>query len=669
MYYSPRFKQLLGFRPNEFEDTTDYLMSWIHPDDSKSVGHAFRAHFEQGQSFDVESRIATKLGEYRWFRVRGQSVSDEHGKAVRMAGSMTDITDRQIAAAELFSEKERAQVTLASIADGVITTDPDGWVEFLNPVAEALTGWKMSAAKGLPLQAICRLTEEASRQPAPNPIETVLREERTVEVAATMLLVRNDGVELPIVHSGAPIRGSDGKINGVVLILHDVSNERQYAAKLSYQATHDSLTGLINRAEFENRMNLAFTSAAQLGRHHAVMYLDLDQFKVINDTCGHAAGDQLIRQVSSLLQRRLREGDTLSRLGGDEFGVLLENCPPDHALRIAEELRQTTRDLHFVSEGRSFAVSVSIGLVSVDDGLYTLSDVLSAADAACYMAKDKGRNRVQLYRREDSEVSLRHGEMGWVVRIQKALEEDRFVLYAQDIVGVDGKSHLGTHCELLVRMLDEDGELVPPMAFIPAAERYGLMPSIDRWVLRNAFATMERLFAQPGGNSLELCSINLSGATLGDDAFLDYVGEQFERFSLAKDRVCFEITETAAIANLDRATRFIEEMKKFGCRFSLDDFGSGMSSFGYLKHLPVDFLKIDGGFVKDMADDPIDRAMVEAINSVGHVMGKQTIAEFVGSAEVMDALREVGVDFAQGYWVHKPEVFAPRLTQVAASAS
>ncbi len=669
VYYSPRFKQLLGFRVNEFEDTIESWMGRLHPDDIKNVRRALDAHFEQGHPFDVEMRVATKAGEYRWFRGRGQSVNDADGRAIRMAGSISDTTERQLAAAELFSEKERAQVTLSSIADGVITTDPDGWVEFLNPVAESLTGWKMSAARGLPLQAICRLTDEASRQPAANPIETVLHDQRTVEVAATLLLVRNDGVEIPIVHSGAPIRGRDGEIIGVVLILHDVSNERQYAAKLSYQATHDSLTGLINRSEFENRMTIALQSAAQLGRHHAVLYLDLDQFKIVNDTCGHTAGDQLIRQVSGLLQRRLREGDTLSRLGGDEFGVLLENCTPDNALRIAEELRQTTRDLHFAWEGRSFAVSVSIGLVSVDDGLYTLSDVLSAADAACYMAKDKGRNRVQLYRREDSEISLRHGEMEWVVRIQKALDEDRFVLYAQDIVRVDRKSQTGSHCELLVRMLDEDGKLVPPMAFIPAAERYGLMPSVDRWVLRTAFATMARLFAQPNGDALELCSINLSGATLGDDAFLEYVREQFDRFSLPRDRVCFEITETAAIANLDRAARFIEELREFGCRFSLDDFGSGMSSFGYLKHLPVDYIKIDGGFVKDMAEDPIDHAMVEAINNVGHVMGKQTIAEFVDSAKVMKALRAIGVDFAQGFWVSKPAPFEPRLKKVAVSAS
>jgi diguanylate cyclase (GGDEF)-like protein/PAS domain S-box-containing protein len=667
VYYSPRFKQLLGFRPGEFKETVDELMSRLHPVDEKSVRRAFAEHIDNGNAFDVEMRILTKSGQYRWFRSRGQSVRDGSGRAVRMAGSMTDITDRQIAAAELFAEKERAQVTLASIADGVITTDADGWVEFINPVGESLTGWKMSSARGLPLQAICRLIDETSRQPATNLIDTVLREERTVDVSATMLLVRNDGVETPIVHSVAPIRGRDGKISGVVLILRDVSDERQYAAKLSYQATHDSLTGLINRAEFENRLKVALQSAAKLGRHHAVLYLDLDQFKVVNDTCGHAAGDLLMRQISGLLQKRLREGDTLARLGGDEFGVLLENCAPDHALRISEELLQTTRDLHFVWEARSFNVSVSVGLVNIDDGLYTLADVLSAADAACYMAKDKGRNRVQVYRRGDSELSQRHGEMEWVARIQKALEEDRFVLYSQDIVPVDSKKNKGgRHCELLVRMLDEDGELVPPMAFIPAAERFGLMPSIDRWVLHNALATMTRVLATQGGEGLDKCAINLSGATIGDDTFLDYVREQLNRFDVPRDLICFEVTETAAIANLDRASHFIEEMKKLGCSFSLDDFGSGMSSFGYLKHLPVDYLKIDGVFVKDLVGDPIDRAMVEAINNVGHVMGKQTIAEFVDSGQVMKELRKIGVDFAQGYWLGEPRVFEPRPRVAAA---
>jgi diguanylate cyclase (GGDEF)-like protein len=514
------------------------------------------------------------------------------------------------------------------------------------------------------MQAVLRVVDESSRRLAPNPIEMVLREGRTIDAASTMLLLRHDGTEVPITQSAAPIRARSGEISGVVLVLHDVSRERQYVAKLSYQASHDSLTGLINRGEFERRLGLALNSAAQLGRHHALMYLDLDQFKVVNDTCGHAAGDQLMRQVSAVLQRRLREGDTLARLGGDEFGVLLENCAPDNALRIAEGLRQTVMDCHFAWETRSFNIGVSIGLVNVEDGLFTLTDVLSAADAACYMAKEKGRNRVQVYHAGDRELSTRQGEMEWIGRLQKALEEDRFVLYAQDIAGLDPARNAQEHCEILIRMLDERGELVAPMVFIPAAERYNLMPSIDRWVIRNAFAIIARQQAEKQG-APGIFAINLSGASIGDERFLDYVREQFGHFAVPPQSICFEITETAAIARLDKATDFINQLKSLGCLFSLDDFGAGMSSFAYLKHLPVDFLKIDGGFVKDMADNPIDRAMVEAIHSVGHVMGKKTIAEFVDGERVIRLLREIGVDFAQGYGVAKPRPFGPRLRVAA----
>jgi len=665
VYYSPRFKELLGFTGPELDDNVEALNSRLHPEDKPAHEQAVDGHLKRGVPFDIEMRLQTQAGEYRWFHFRGQSVRTAAGRAVRMAGAMTDTTERQLTAAELFAEKERAQVTLASIADGVIATDTDGWVEYLNPVAEGLTGWTTASARGLPLEAILRTVDETTRNVTPNPIEMVLREERTIEISATTLLVRNDGSEIPIVQSAAPMRARTGKIIGVVLVMHDVSRERQYAAKLSYQASHDALTGLINRTEFERRLGLALKSAADLSRHHAVMYLDLDQFKVINDTCGHVAGDQLMRQVSAVLLKRLREGDTLARLGGDEFGVLLENCPPDPALRIADQLRQTVADFHFAWETRSFDIGVSIGLVNLKNGPFTLTDVMSAADAACYMAKDKGRNRVQVYHAEDSELSLRHGEMEWISRLQKALKEDRFVLYAQDIRGLDTSRQHGTHCEILIRLLDERGELVPPMAFIPAAERYNLMPAIDRWVIRTAFATISREQAE-GGVVFELCAINLSGGSIGDEGFLDYVREQFAHFPVRPQSICFEITETAAIARLNQATRFINEMKSLGCRFSLDDFGAGMSSFAYLKHLPVDFLKIDGGFVKNMADDPIDRAMVEAINSVGHITGKQTIAEFVDSDRVIALLREIGVDFAQGYGVAKPKPFGRRL-QVAAA--
>ena len=476
--------------------------------------------------------------------------------------------------------------------------------------------------------------------------------------------IRRVGAEFPVEVSVTPLSTEDGALTSVAL--KDVTERKLAAEALAHQASHDSLTGLINRTEFERRLGLALKSAAELSRNHAVMYLDLDQFKVVNDTCGHAAGDQLMRQVSAVLLKRLREGDTLARLGGDEFGVLLENCPPDHSLRIADQLRQTVADFHFTWETRSFSTGVSIGLVNVKDHPLTLTDVMSAADAACYMAKEKGRNRVQLYHAEDSELSVRQGEMEWISRLQKALKEDRFVLYTQDIKALDAGREHGTHCEILIRLLDERGELVPPMAFIPAAERYNLMPAIDRWVIRTAFATISREQAE-GGAVFEICSINLSGGSIGDEGFLDYVREQFAHFPVRPQSICFEITETAAIARLDQATRFINEMKSLGCRFSLDDFGAGMSSFAYLKHLPVDFLKIDGGFVKNMADDPIDRAMVEAINSVGHITGKQTIAEFVDGERVIALLREIGVDFAQGYGVAKPKPFGRRLQMAAAT--
>ena len=660
-YHSPRFKELLGYTSGELENSLPALVSRMHPEEREVFSRALDSHLKSGTPFDVEIRLRTRSGDYGWFRCRGQSVRAANGQAVRMAGALTDMTDRRLAAAELFAEKERALVTLASIADGVITTDTEGWIDYLNPVAEDLTGWKVEKARGLPILALFRLVDETHQRNAPNPIEMVLREERTIELASNMLLLRNDGVKIPVVHSAAPIRDRSGRIIGVVLVLHDVSRERQYAAKLSYQASHDSLTGLINRAEFERRLELALQSAAQIGRHHAVMYLDLDQFKVVNDTCGHAAGDQLMRQVTTVLQHCLRDGDTIARLGGDEFGVLLENCPPDAALHIADKLRQTVTDFHFAWRQLSFNIGVSIGLVNVEDGIFTRDEVLRAADTACYMAKEKGRDRVQVYHPGDSELSKRQGEMEWVGRLQKALDENRFVLYAQDIVEVGDPHPRGTHCEIFVRMLDENGTLVLPMAFIPAAERYNLMPSIDRWVIRTALATLSRLRNEPSGEPIQMCAINLSGASIGDERFLDFVRDQFRLFDVVRSSVCFEITETAAIHNLEKAAHFMRELRALGCRFSLDDFGAGMSSFGYLKHLPVDFLKIDGSFVKDMADDPIDRAMVEAINNVGHVMGKQTIAEFVDSERIMAALKEIGVDFAQGYGVAKPEPFAPRL--------
>ncbi len=434
--------------------------------------------------------------------------------------------------------------------------------------------------------------------------------------------------------------------------LEELKLRQEYAVKLAYHASHDQLTNLTNRPEFENRLKLALHTAANQGRQHIVMYLDLDQFKIVNDTCGHAAGDQLLRQVGALLKQQVREGDSLARLGGDEFGVLLENCPMHEAVRIADDLQKCIADFRFVSEGRSFSIGASIGVVHIADGMLTLTDVLGAADAACYMAKEKGRNRVQFYRPHDSEVFLLRGEMEWVSRLQRALQEGRFVLHAQEITSIGDQAPQTDHCELLVRMLDEHNKIVPPMAFIPAAERYNMMPLIDQWVIQDAFAKISSL-----GSKCGTYAINISGTSIGDERFLEFVREQFRRYVMPLRSICFELTETAAIANFDKAARFFGELKSLGCLFSLDDFGAGMSSFGYLKHLPVDFIKIDGSFVKDVAHDPVDHAMVRAINDVGHVMGKKTIGESVDGEMCLAALREIGVDFAQGNWLAAPRPF------------
>ena len=567
------------------------------------------------------------------------------------------LKQRHAFAEALQLEKDRAQITLQSIGDGVITTDVEGAIAYMNPAAEALTHWKAEQASGLPLAALFNLLDENAQADGFTLIEHILSGQLSGGSEHSKLIQRLDGSTVSVTLVGAPIRNA-GKVSGTVLVLHDMTQERQYIANLSWQATHDALTGLANRREFEFRLEqvLQHVGREHNGRH-ALMFLDLDQFKLVNDTCGHAAGDELLRHICALLQSDLRDGDTLARLGGDEFGILLENCPATVAEKIAESLRHTVQNLHFVWKGRPFMTTVSIGLVHISQTPTTLETSLRAADMACYMAKEKGRNRVQVYHPDDSELSLRFGEMAWVQRLHMALEENRFCLYSQEISPL-GRTDAGNgHIEILLRLHDEAGRIILPDSFIPAAERYGLMSSLDRWVVDNVFNLIARCMYERPGRPMAMCAINLSGITIGDDAFLGFLREKFAAYSVPPEMICFEITETCAIANLRSAIRFINELKDLGCHFSLDDFCAGMSSFAYLKHLPVDFLKIDGSFVKDMLDDPINRAMVEVINHIGHVMGKRTIAEFVETPNIEQALLEIGVDYAQGYVIERPQLF------------
>jgi diguanylate cyclase (GGDEF)-like protein len=424
---------------------------------------------------------------------------------------------------------------------------------------------------------------------------------------------------------------------------------------MSYQATHDSLTGLINRREFENRINQALEHAHNEGVRHTLCYLDLDNFKVVNDTSGHIAGDELLKQLTIKLRLELREADTLARLGGDEFGILLEGCSIENAREPAEALRKIVEDFRFVWDNTAFRVGVSIGLVPITCDSGTLTDVLSAADSACYVAKDQGRNRIHIYEPDDEALMERHGQMQWVQRIQHVLEQNRFRLFFQPIAKLNrGPGEKNTmHGEVLIRMLDDEQRIVGPGAFIPSAERYLIMPQVDRWVVSNTFK-MLMLDRDKVVERVSTCCINLSGQSLSDERFLDFLVDEIRNSGVPPELLCFEITETAVIANLCNASRLISKMREMGCRFALDDFGVGLSSFGYLKNLAVDYLKLDGCFVKNMVADNIDHAMVKAINQIGHTMNIRTIAEFVEDQETLQAVRQVGIDYAQGYAIARP---------------
>jgi diguanylate cyclase (GGDEF)-like protein/PAS domain S-box-containing protein len=559
--------------------------------------------------------------------------------------------ERQVAekTAELAIEKERAEVTLASIGDAVITADAAGRVEYLNPAAERLTGWPTAEARGIPLATVFDVDgDDRSAGAGPDDAQPVVPVGFSLRES---VLTSRDGTTIPIDQSASPIRGRDGATSGTVLVFHDISHQQRIAREMSYQASHDGLTDLANRRAFELRLEELVESARAHDLVHALLYLDLDQFKIVNDACGHFAGDQLLRQVSSTLRKDIRGGDMVARLGGDEFGVLLERCLPEDALHVAGKLQQAIDDLRFTWKERTFPVGVSVGLVPIYRGIESPSQVLGAADAACYAAKEKGRNRVQVYQPDDRELAQRRTQVQWVARLTRALEDQRFLLYAQPIVPLGGRRS-GAGQEVLVRLLGEDGQLVPPGAFIPAAERYHLMGRIDRWVVGATLRWLAAHLGQPG--LAPFYSINLSGPSLSDEQFVHLVGQEIDATGVPPELICFEITETSAVASVADATRFMNALREKGCRFSLDDFGSGWSSFSYLKNLPVDFLKIDGEFVRDITQDPLDQAIVGSINEIGHTMGLQTIAEFVETPEILERLQALGIDYAQGYAVAEP---------------
>ena len=580
--------------------------------------------------------------------------------------------------AALHREKERALATLQSMGDGVISTDGTGRVEFLNPVAERLTGWTTEDARDRRLSEIFPIVHDATREPVHNPVTRALAGREVVTAGTDIVLTGRHSDEHAIELSATPIRGPQGNILGAVLVFRDVTEMRALGREIAHQATHDTLTGLFNRREFEKHLQQVLDRTRTEGGEHALCHLDLDLFRTINDSCGNAAGDELLRQMGQLIKSRLPPRGSVARPAGDEFILLLEDCSLDRAGVFAEELRAAIRDFRFMWEDRSFTLAASIGVVRVTAENDSVYDALQAANVACRVAKDEGRNRVHLYQRNDLSILRRQREIGWVQRLNEAAREDRFTLYCQAVRPLGRKKKRPTtpgreeveprrerrpsHYEILLRLVDERG-VIAPTVFLPAAERYHLMPMIDRWVVHETLTRLRGLDwdALPGLGGF---NINLSGQSLYDPEFLPFVVERIRDSGVPPARLCFEITETAAVTNLASAMRLITTLKQTGCRFALDDFGSGLSSFAYLKNMRVDYLKIDGTFIRNLPDDASDVAMVNSINQVAHAIGIETIAEYVESDAILESVTSLGVDYAQGYALAVPRPLVQVLKDV-----
>ena len=550
------------------------------------------------------------------------------------------------------------RVTLQSIGDAVITTDPQARVRWLNPVAERLTGWRAEDASGRPLDQVFSIVHEESRTVVPSPVATCLAEGRIVGLASNTVLLSADGAEYGIEDSAAPIRGADGEVLGAVLVFHDVTEARALSRIVTHRATHDSLTGLVNRDELELRLRAALGQAADTRENSVLLLVDLDQFKVVNDTAGHAVGDRLLQQISALMRDAVRAGDTVARMGGDEFAILLVRCPQSVAVRIAQKLCDRIDEFRFTHEEHRFRVGASIGLANVDASWRSVDSLLQAADSACYAAKDGGRNRVHVWLDSDASMRERQGEMQWIGKIEQALDNDGFVLFAQRIHAfVDDQR--GLHAEVLLRMRGDNGSLIAPGAFLPAAERYHLASRIDRTVLKQSIAWLRDHPQAP----IATLSVNLSGQSVGDRAFHRWALEQLGSAGQEiRQRLCVEITETAAVARPADVSLFVEQLRAAGVRVALDDFGAGASSFGYLKSMQVNYLKIDGQFIRGMLESGIDEAAVRCFVDVARVAGIQTVAEFVDNPAVLARLHSMGVHYAQGFLLHRPEPISELLT-------
>jgi diguanylate cyclase (GGDEF)-like protein/PAS domain S-box-containing protein len=647
---NPALCTLLGLEPGEVVGRT--LAELVSPEYAGLVGSSVARRLAGEEAPDVtEIEVADAHGQVTRLELKGTTLVIGKDRvivfsAIEMlpvaAGKGTPRTDG------------RAQLALDSLGEGLVTTDTNGRIDFINRVAEELIGLSRTDAMGTQLTEIVSFVDEHDRRPLADPVRQCMASARRVSLGRrALMLARATGQERSIELSAAPIVAERGEINGVAVVLHDVTELRGLARQMSYQASHDALTGLINKREFERRLAESIEASRGGTQTHIMCYLDLDRFKAVNDTCGHLAGDNMLREVASLLRDAVRDSDTVARLGGDEFGILLLSCPLQKARQIAGDICRSVNDYRFVWKDRIFSIGVSVGLVEVGRESGEIEDVMSAADSACYVAKQNDGSHVHVYSARDEAVARHSGEIQWLQRLQSALRDGLFELYAQPIVAAREGGADGPALEVLLRLRDESGRMAAPGEFMQAAERYRLMSLVDRWVVQTALSALASgVIRLPDGKSV---AINLSGQTLGDPSFLEFVVETLDRTGVSPSQVCFEVTENSVIGNLDLAQRFIGVLHGMGCQFALDDFGNDLGAFSNLKNLSMDYIKIDGTFMRDLSHDAVNQAMVAAIVRLARTLNFRLIAEQVEDGASLEMARGMGIDFAQGYVIGRPE--------------
>ncbi len=652
VWWDGRMHELYGTDPDTFRGTFDEWAERLHPNDREHAMWVFWEALSGGRPYDTEFRIIAPDGQLRHVRALATVIKGSNGTPKRIVGTNWDITETRILTDALFAEKERLRVTLESIGDGVISTDTQTRITFMNPAAEHLTGWTSDEALGLPLHAVFRVVDEVTEAPIDSAATESLSSLEPQARQEGVVLFSKNGERRDIRDSAAAVRTASGEVMGTVLVFQDMTNARELQRKLAHSATHDALTGLLNRASFERELNRACEEAVETGRQHAICYIDLDRFKAVNDTASHAAGDALLREIGRLIKQNVRAHDTTARLGGDEFGLLLRDCPVDQAELVGDKIIEAIRSAPFAWDDRVYDVGASIGIATVGGPAPVPGEILSQADAACYAAKSLGRNQVSIYEPGASDVRRDNSDFRMAASVRSAMDEDRFRLFAQEIRTLQPDEEAAGRCyELLLRMEGADGELVAPASFIPAAERYDLMSPIDRWVINTTFGRYGSLIRAASDLSV---SINLSPSSLNDPLLWPFIAETIRSSGVPMKRVRFEITESALISNVSASGHLIKAARAAGCKIVLDDFGTGLSSFSYLRRFPIDYLKIEGGVIGQIDNGGIDQAIVRSINDIAHELGARTIAEWVETEETIEILRAMGIDCAQGYAIARP---------------